>query len=140
MNICMFYGRLGKDPEIRNFDGGKKKASLTLAVRGYSKNADTVWVSMTAWDKLAEICETHLKKGSAANFICRYAPSTYEKDGQKRTMHDFVIQEIEFTGSNNNNSNGGSNSSASSAKPTSYRKPASSVMNEPAEENSDLPF
>ena len=53
-------GHLGKDPEIRTFENGSKKASFSLATTEYRKDKDgnriemTEWHNIVMWRNLAE--------------------------------------------------------------------------------------
>lgn len=70
LNLCQFIGNLGRDPEVRSTQSGDKVANLSLAVTEKWKDKTgerqerTEWVRVTAWGKLAEICEQYLRKGS----------------------------------------------------------------------------
>jgi single-strand DNA-binding protein len=72
VNKVILVGNLGKDPEIRNSQDGSKIASFTVAtneswkdrVTGERKDK-TEWHRVAVFnEKLAEICERYLRKGS----------------------------------------------------------------------------
>ena len=59
-NPVQLMGNLGKDPEVREFEGGKRRARFSLATteqfsfgNGNSKE-DTQWHQITAWGKSAD--------------------------------------------------------------------------------------
>jgi single-strand DNA-binding protein len=57
-------GNVGRDPEMRYTPAGKAVTEFSVAVsRGYGENKKTVWYNVTAWEKLAETCNTYVKKG-----------------------------------------------------------------------------
>ena len=61
----VLIGRLGRDPELRFTPAGKQVTSFNVAVDdGFGDNKKTIWLRVSAWDKLAETCNNHLKKGS----------------------------------------------------------------------------
>ncbi|MDP2159231.1 MAG: single-stranded DNA-binding protein, partial [Flavobacterium sp.] len=68
-NKVQLIGHVGKDPIIKDFEGGKKLASLTLATNDVyvSKKGDQVeqtqWHTIVAWGKTAEIIEKFVEKG-----------------------------------------------------------------------------
>ena len=94
MNNATFIGNITKDIEIKYFDSGKCKASFSIAVNeGQDK---TTFVDCEAWEKQAELIASHFKKGSKIGIVARYAKDTYEKDGQNRTKHYFVVNHITF--------------------------------------------
>lgn len=71
LNKCCFIGNLGRDPEIRFSQAGKKIANLSLGVTEKWKNAAgekqerTEWVRLVVFnDKLADVAEKYLRKGS----------------------------------------------------------------------------
>lgn len=59
-------GRLGHSVHIKEV-GGKKLAEFNVATQ-FSKNSPTIWMKLSAWDKLADLCESMLRKGSAVYF------------------------------------------------------------------------
>lgn len=75
LNKVMLIGRLGKDPEVVNFQNGGKVAKFTFAVNNRKKNQATgqwedvpCWLDVTAFNrgdfgKLADRVEQTLKKG-----------------------------------------------------------------------------
>ena len=62
-------GHLGKDPEMRYTPSGQAVTSFTMATSRKWTGADgqsqekTTWFKVTAWGKLAEICNQYLNKG-----------------------------------------------------------------------------
>ena len=69
INKVILVGHLGKDPEIRTFENGSKKASFSLATTEYRKDKDgnriemTEWHNIVMWRNLAELAEKYLSKG-----------------------------------------------------------------------------
>ncbi len=65
----VIVGHLGRDPEMRYTPNGKPVTNFSVAVsRKYNgKDGKTVektkWFRVTAWDKLAELCNQYLRKG-----------------------------------------------------------------------------
>lgn len=63
-------GNLGRDPEMRYTSGGQAVTNLSVATnREYTnsngeKIKETVWFRVSAWGKLAEICNQFLRRGS----------------------------------------------------------------------------
>ncbi|TCH97347.1 single-stranded DNA-binding protein [Roseococcus sp. SYP-B2431] len=71
VNKVIILGRLGKDPEVRNFQNGGKVVNLRLATSERFKDREgnqqerTEWHSVAIFnEKLGEIAERYLKKGS----------------------------------------------------------------------------
>ena len=71
-NKVILIGNLGKDPEIRHFEGGSMVTKFTLATNeNYKDRAGewqkrTEWHDIVCWGYLAEKAERALKKGSLA--------------------------------------------------------------------------
>ncbi|HPD64909.1 MAG TPA: single-stranded DNA-binding protein [Bacteroidia bacterium] len=83
LNKVFLIGNLGRDPEIRTFSEGSKKATFTLATteRYKDKNGDwkddTTWHNIGAFGFLADRAETYLKKGSQVFIEGRITTRTY---------------------------------------------------------------
>ena len=104
MNKVILIGRLTKDPEIRFTQSGKSVASFSLAVsRGFNKNTEQTnvdFIPVIAWEKLADICSTHLQKGRKVSIEGKLRVRHYDgQDGSKRYITEVIAQEIEFLGS-----------------------------------------
>lgn len=71
VNKVIFIGNLGRDPEVRTMQDGKKVANLNLATSESwrdkatgERKEKTEWHRVTAWGPLADVAEKYLKKGS----------------------------------------------------------------------------
>lgn len=90
LNKVLLIGNVGKDPEVRTFEGGSKLASFTLATSETFKNkqgekqTNTEWHNIKIFGKLAEIVEKYVKKGQSLYLEGSVKYRTYEKDGQKK--------------------------------------------------------
>ncbi len=101
-NSVQLIGRLGKDPEVKEF-GEKKKASFSIATSDSYKNQkgekieDTQWHNIVIWGKLAGVAEKYLKKGAEVAIEGKLVHRTYETDkGEKKffteiNVNDFVM-------------------------------------------------
>src|SRR6185436_15209911 len=89
-NRVQLTGNLGRDPEIKTFDGGGKLARFSIATREeyFSKGeakTETNWHNITAWGKLAERIESELKKGTFISIEGRLKTRDYtDKNGVKK--------------------------------------------------------
>lgn len=69
-NRVQLIGHLGADPEVKTIDNGARVARLRIATNEAYKTAsgewkeETMWHSVTAWEKLADRIEQQLHKGS----------------------------------------------------------------------------
>lgn len=62
MNNCTFVGRLGKDAEIKELDGGKKVLNFSIAVDD-GKDRPAIWISCAKWSEKTGIAP-FLTKGT----------------------------------------------------------------------------
>ena len=65
----IIMGNLGNDPEMRYTPQGKPVTNFSVATNRKWTNADgtpgeeTIWFRVSAWGKLAEVCDEYLSKG-----------------------------------------------------------------------------
>ena len=98
INTITIIGRLGREPELKYTQTGKAVVSFSLAVDRRQKG-ETDWFQVTVWDKLAELCNEHLRKGRQAAVRGRMQSRTYEaQDGSKRTSWEVVAEDVQFLG------------------------------------------
>jgi single-strand DNA-binding protein len=102
LNRVQLIGRLGRDPEGRYTPNGKKVAHFSLAVSNRWKsregemNESTEWVNIEVWDRLGEVCQEFLKKGSLVYLEGRLKTDKYEENGESRFFTKVVASTIEF--------------------------------------------
>jgi single-strand DNA-binding protein len=88
------------DPEIKTFDGGRKKASFSIATNDQYKNQkgekveETQWHNIVIWGKLADVAEKYLKKGAEVALEGKLIHRTYETNGEKKYMTEITVNEI----------------------------------------------
>src|SRR5581483_2268788 len=102
LNRVQLIGYLGKDPETRFTPSGKKVAHFSLAVTqrwksgGVSKEA-TEWFNVEAWNKLGELAQQYLKKGSLVYIEGRLKTDKYEdKGGETKYFTKVVALTLQF--------------------------------------------
>ena len=107
MNLITLTGNLGRDWEQANSTTTIAKNSL--AVRRDFKNKqtgdyDTDWIPLTAFSKTAETLMQHTSKGSKILVIGKLQTNNYtDKEGNKRTSYDVIIDRFEFLDSKGSN-------------------------------------
>lgn len=120
-NKVELIGRLGQDPEVRTTTNGTKVASLSVATSerwrdkttGEQREA-TEWHRVVLWDKLAELAEQYLFKGSEVLLVGKLQTRKWQdQSGQDRYTTEVVLQgpraEMQFLGKPaNDNGQGGS--------------------------------
>ncbi len=68
INSVVIVGRVGQDPEMKYFESGKVKTSISVAVDRRTRNdKKTDWFRIELWDKQAELTGEYVKKGRLAN-------------------------------------------------------------------------
>ena len=104
-NKVQLIGNLGQNPEIRNLEGGKKLAKLTLATNETYKNSagekvtDTQWHNLIAWGKTADLIEKYLNKGSEIAIEGKLIHRDYtDKEGIKRYITEVQITDLLMLG------------------------------------------
>ncbi len=109
-NKVQLIGNLGKDPEIKDFDGGRKVANFPLATTESYKNdagekiSETSWHSLVAWNGLASIVEKYLSKGKEVAVEGRLSYRNYEdKDGNKKYYTEIILSQIQLLRNGNSN-------------------------------------
>jgi single-strand DNA-binding protein len=101
-NRIILVGNLTRDPEIRYVQSGSAVTKFALAVNRRTKGGDeTTYVDIVAWDsgnyKLAETCNTYLKKGMSVLVEGRLVIRSFEdKDGNKRKATEVVIDNMQM--------------------------------------------
>jgi single-strand DNA-binding protein len=102
LNRVQLIGRLGKDPEARTTPSGKKVATFSLAVTHRWKAKDgevrdhTEWVNVEAWNRLGEVCQDYLHKGSLIYIEGRLKTDRYEDKGEVKYFTKIVAQMMQM--------------------------------------------
>ena len=100
-NRVQLIGNLGKDPEVKSFDNGKKVARFTMATsesykkEGGEKVTETQWHNIVAWNGTAGIVEKYLKKGNEVAIEGKLTSRSWEdKEGNKHYITEVVANEV----------------------------------------------
>ncbi len=138
VNKAILIGNLGKDPEVRHFEGGGSVANFTLATTEVYKDKtgnrveNTEWHNIAAWRGLAGVAEKYLKKGSKVYIEGRIRTRSYDdKDGNKRYVTEIIADSMRMLDSR--------------ADRGDYNPPSTETVSTPApkvdeEITDDLPF
>jgi single-strand DNA-binding protein len=117
-NKVILVGNLTRDPEIRYVNSGSAVTKFRIAVNPNKRDAkpeDTMYVDIVAWERLAETCNTYLKKGSPVLVEGRLSIRSYDdaklKDdgGQpiRRTATEVVISGMQMLSSRRDDAEAG---------------------------------
>ena len=100
MNSVNLIGRLTRDPELRETNGGKPVCTMRVAVNG-AREGEVDYVDVVAFDKQATACAGHLAKGRQVAVAGRLHYSEWPAaDGSRRSKHE-VIGRVEFLAERN---------------------------------------
>lgn len=104
INVCVFTGRLTRDPELRTASSGREIAVFSLAVNDRKRDRDTgEWQDKPnfldfKWfgDNLGNRVEA-MRKGMKLTVVSRADWSKYEtRDGKSATKVEFIVQTVAF--------------------------------------------
>jgi single-strand DNA-binding protein len=94
-NYCVFVGRVGVDPQLRETNEGVSYCRFRLAVD--QGKEEPLWLSVVAWRTLATQVEKYVKKGSLVLVSGRLSVDTYtDKQNQKQTGVEIVALDVRF--------------------------------------------
>lgn len=136
LNVVAIMGRLVRDPELRQTQGGKDVASFTVACDRNLKDAPADFIPVTAWDKTAQFVCRYFKKGSPIIIDGRLQSRQYQdKAGNNRTAIEIVANNVNFAGSKQDSGETGRPSKPSTDE-TALDGDDFAIM----DDDSDLPF
>lgn len=119
INRVNISGNLTRDPELRATAGGTQVLSFGVAVNDRRKNPQTGdwedypnFVDCTMFGTRAEAVSRYLSKGTKVAIEGKLRYSSWERDGQRRSKLEVIVDEIEFMsrGSQGGYSQNGGNS------------------------------
>ena len=109
INKVILIGRLGKDPDIRTFETGVKKASFTMATSEIRKDKDgnrtelTEWHNIVCWRNLAENAEKYLTKGKQIYLEGKLRTRSWEDNGVKHYITEIEASNFTMLGTKADN-------------------------------------
>jgi len=110
VNKVILLGNLGRDPELRYTQSGTAVAKFSVATSSRTKDGGdkTEWHNVVAWDKLAELVNRLVGKGSKVYVEGRLQTREYtDKDGNRRWSTEVVAREMVFLTTVENRGGGG---------------------------------
>ena len=138
INKVLISGNLTRDPEHRNTAGGVNILSFGVAVNDRRRNANGEWedypnyIDCTMFGARAESLSRILTKDMKVAIEGKLRWSQWERDGQKRSKIEVVVDEIELMSRANNTEAVSSNYAP--AMPAPVVDTSSSIYDE------DIPF
>ena len=114
INRVNISGNLTRDPELRATAGGTQVLSFGVAVNDRRKNPQTGdwedypnFVDCTMFGTRAEAVSRYLSKGTKVAIEGKLRYSSWERDGQRRSKLEVIVDEIEFMSRGSQGSQGG---------------------------------
>ena len=143
---AIIVGNITRDPELRSTPSGAQVCSFSVAVnRNYKDssgaNQESVsFIDCTAWGRAGEIIAQYAKKGSGILVSGRLEQRSWEdKEGQKRSRVEIVVEDFNFVGGNAGEGGGNYSSSKSSSAADSQDVAPDDISDEPSD-LSEIPF
>ena len=122
VNKVILLGNLGRDPDIRSMQSGKKMASFSIATSkrwkdrtSQEQKESTSWHNIVVFNEgLVDVIEKYVKKGSKIYVEGELSTRKYQdKDGNDKYTTEVVLQGYNSTltmlGSNNGSSSSSDN-------------------------------
>lgn len=140
LNKVMLIGNLGKDPEVRTFEGGNMLARFPLATsESYTSRQTNERVTQTEWHNivcrrgLAEIAEKYLHKGDKVFIEGRIKTRSWDDaNGVKQYSTEIHADNMTMLGGRPEGNQGGSSSGGATA--------AAQDFTNGGNDEDDLPF
>lgn len=106
LNLCVFVGRLGKDPELKHMQNGDAVCNTSIAVgrRWKDKSSgemkeQTTWVPLSFWGKSAELLGQYAKKGAQMRVTGELNVRKYtDKEGMEKTVTEIRVTDFQLLG------------------------------------------
>ena len=153
VNKVILLGNLGRDPEIRSMQSGKKMASFSIATskRWKDRNTqeqkeNTSWHNIVVFNEgLVDVIEKYIKKGSKIYVEGELSTRKYQdKDGNDKYTTEVVLQGYNSTLTMLDSRNSGSASAEeapnSSSSDSKLEDSFSSQGSDSQDLDDDIPF
>lgn len=150
INRVVISGNLTRDPELRQTAGGMAILSFGVAVNDRRRNQQTGewedypnYIDCTMFGNRANSLSGILSKGMKVAIEGKLRWSQWERDGQKRSKIEVIVDELEFMSSRNGGGQGYSQAPAQSyGQAQSYGAPAAmpSIDTSSSVYDDDIPF
>ena len=115
LNKVFLMGSLTFDPELRRTPSGTAVSELRLVTsrnwmgRDGERREEKLFIDVTVWDRQAEVCCEHLRKGSAIHVEGALKMDTWEdkSTGEKRSKIRVQADRVQFLDSRRGDSHDG---------------------------------
>lgn len=135
INKVILVGNLGNDPDVRTTAAGAKIANISLATTDSwtdkqtgQKQDRTEWHRIVFFNRMAEIVEQYLTKGSQVYVEGRLQTRKWQdQNGQDRYTTEIVANDMQMLGGRGGAGGGGFESTAPMDPPAAAAQPAKSA-------------
>lgn len=114
INRVNISGNLTRDPELRSTSGGTQVLTFGVAVNDRRRNPQSGewedvpnYIDCVVFGNRAEPLSRFLSKGSKVAIEGKLRWSSWERDGQKRSKIEVIVDEVEFFSPRNQGQQGG---------------------------------
>lgn len=124
LNEVILLGNAGQNAEVKSTSAGKSVANFSLAInQPYGKKKDgnqrVEWVRCVAWDKLAQIAEKFVAKGTVVFVEGRLHTRQFEdREGGTKTVTEVVVASLRALGGDKASSHSENNRDAAASSTT----------------------
>jgi single-strand DNA-binding protein len=153
VNKVILLGNLGRDPEIRSMQSGKKMASFSIATSKRWKDRSTQeqkestsWHNIVVFNEgLVDVIEKYVKKGSKIYVEGELSTRKYQdKEGNDKYTTEVVLQgynsNLTMLGTNNSSSSSNDQSMISSPENVTSTDSFAANTNDSSDTEEDIPF
>jgi single-strand DNA-binding protein len=140
MNVNIYMGRFGRDPELSYSQAGKPVCSFSIAVDHPfgKKDNEPAWIRCVAFGKTAEAIAKYFSKGDQISIEGGVAANNWtDKNGNKRNDLQTIVKRFYFSGTTSNSERNQSHGTVNSRSEGSGGK---TNPQEGKQQNDDLPF
>ena len=141
---AIIMGNLTRDPEMRSTPSGASVCGFSVAVNRTYKDSSgqqqeaVSFIDCSAWGKAGEIIAQYAKKGSGIMVSGRLDQRSWEdKEGQKRSRVEIVVEDFNFIG---NGGRGNNDGGAAATEATDVADVAPSDISDDPIDLSEIPF
>ena len=126
VNKVILVGNLGRDPEVRHFEGNSSVATFSVATtetykdKNGERQSKTEWHNISMWNALANVAEQYLKKGSLVYIEGKLTTRKWQdKEGNDRYTTEVVARTMKMLSARNS---GGTSNTVSAPVPSGNQR------------------
>ena len=96
MNSVKLIGNVGREINVKEFEGGKMLTFSLATDEGYVNRKNTVWHSIVVWRELAQRCEEFLTTGKMVSIEGKLSYRTYvNKENRTVKVTEVMAHKVE---------------------------------------------